>query len=170
MKNTFAKRLKLAIEKRNISQAEAARKCGISQQSINYIINNNLKSSKLAAQIASALCINPEWLISGRGKFEESKVYEIPIIHSVNMLNKFIQKKIDLNSLSYTVIDRYLSDLVFAYLIKPKKMLICYDETAIADIVASQYLTVENDTVSITDQKYDFSFPIFEWRLRNEDF
>lgn len=165
---TFAERLKIAIDKRAISQTEAARRIGISQQSINYIINNNLKNSKLAPKIAGALGINPEWLIYGKGKFEETKIYEIPIIHSLYMLNKFLKGAIDEKLVDCTIIDAYLGDQMFAYLIEPQKMVICYKDNGIC--TPCQYLTIRNSLVLITDEKQDFSFPIFEWRTRYVDF
>lgn len=166
---TFAERLKMALNKRNISQAEAARRCGVSQQSINYIISNNLLSSKLAPQIASRLSINPEWLISGKGRFEEMKIYELPILHSAYMLKKFLQKEIDENTLQHTLSDEFLGNNAFAYLINPRKMALCYENTKVKES-SQEYLTIKNDTILITNTKSKISFPIFEWRSRHVDF
>ncbi|MCE3237832.1 MAG: hypothetical protein K0R24_813 [Gammaproteobacteria bacterium] len=169
--NTLAERLKIAINKRGMSQAEAARLCGISQQSINYIIANNLSSSKLAPQIALALNINPEWLILGRGKFEETKVYELPIIHSLYMLKKFIKNELDEQSLEYTVINVYLGNRAFAYLLEARKMAICSDESINnTQNEKSEYLSIEESGVSITKENGIVSFPIFEWRIRSVDY
>jgi len=168
--NTFAARLKIAIDKRGISQSEAARLCGIAQQSLNYIITNNLNSSKLAPQIASALEINPEWLILGQGKFEENKVYELPIIHSPYMLKKFIRNELKENSLEYTVINTNLGDLAFAYLLEAKKMVICSTEVINTQNQKLEFLRIEESATSVTDKKGKFSFPIFEWRIRSIDY
>lgn len=165
---TFAKRLKLAIEKRALSQAQAARQCGVTQQSINYIISNDLKSSKLAPQIASSLGINPEWLICGRGKFEETQFYEIPIIHSLYMLKKFLNQELDNNALDYTVVDADLGPGAFAFLLEPKKLLIC--AKALDPTHHKQYLTIQDSNLLVTDKKKELSFPIFEWRTRDVDF
>lgn len=166
--NTFAERLRIAINKRGISQAEAARTCGIAQQSLNYIITNNLKSSKLAPLIASSLGINPEWLILGHGKFEENKVYELPIIHSPYMLKKFIRNELDENTLEYTVINLNLGSSAFAYLLESKKMAICSNE--IIHDQNQEYLCIRESNVIITNTKEEHSFPIFEWRIRNVDY
>lgn len=168
--NTFAERLKIAIAKRGISQAEAARLCGIAQQSLNYIIANNLTSSKLAPQIASSLSINPEWLILGQGKFEEDKIYELPIIHSPYMLKKFFKNELDENSLDYTVINTDLGDLAFSYLIETKKMIICSTTIVGTPNQKIEYLSIDDLVASVTDTKRELSFPIFEWRIRNVDF
>lgn len=167
--NTFAERLKIAIEKRGISQSEAARLCGIAQQSLNYIITNNLNSSKLAPQISAALGVNPEWLILGQGKFEENRVYELPIIHSPYMLKKFIRNELKANSLDYTVINTNLGDLAFAYLLDAKKMVICSTEVNTQN-QKMEYLNIEDSATSVTNKKGKFSFPIFEWRIRNVDY
>lgn len=168
--NTFAERLKLAITKKGISQAEAARACGIAQQSLNYIIANNLKSSKLAPQIAASLKINPEWLILGHGRFEENRIYELPIIHSVYMLKKYIKNELDKNSLEYTVINVDLGNMAFAYLLENKKMVICSNENFYTQNEATEYLNITEMVASITNTKGIFSFPIFEWRTRSVDF
>lgn len=166
---TFAERLKIAIAKRGISQAEAARLSGIAQQSFNYIISNNLNSSKLAPQIAAALGVNPEWLILGRGKFEENKIYELPIIHSPYMLKKFIRNELDENSLEYTVINIDLGQ-AFAYLLENKKMVICSTEFINTQNQKIEYLNIEESSALITPLKGELSFPVFEWRIRNVDF
>jgi len=168
---TFAERLKIAISKRGISQAEAARMCGIAQQSLNYIITNNLNSSKLAPLIASSLGINPEWLILGVGKFEECKIYELPIIHSPYMLSKFMKRELDENSLTYTVINDYIGDCAFAYLIENRKMVICTTNASRAyNNNKIEYLNIEGMVATVTEKEGGFSFPIFEWRIRNVDY
>lgn len=164
---TFAERLKIAIEKKGMSQSMAARICGISQQSMNYIISNNLTSSKLAPRIASALDINPEWLMYGRGRFEETKIYELQIIHNPYMLIKFLNNDIDANSVRYTAIDIDLGESAFAYIIEPKKMMICSSSNKFS---YSEYLTLKNSIVEITKRKKKISFGIFEWRSRYVDF
>jgi transcriptional regulator with XRE-family HTH domain len=168
--STLAERLKIAISKRGMSQAEAARLCGISQQSINYIIANNLSSSKLAPQIASALDINPEWLILGHGKFEENKIYELPVIHSPYMLKKFLRNELDEQSLDYTVINVYLGNLAFAYLLEARKMAICSDGLINTQNQKIEYLAIEESIVLVTKTKGNLSFPIFEWRIRSVDY
>lgn len=166
--NTFGERLQTAIEKRGLSQAQAARQCGIAQQSINYIIKSKLKSSKLATQIAASLNINPEWLIFGHGKFEETRVYELPIIHSFYMLKKFLKGDLSNNEMDHTLTDTHLGDMAFAYLLEPKKLLICSDCASTTQ--ANEYLSIKDTGVAITRTKTALSFPIFEWRTRHVDF
>lgn len=168
--NTFAERLKNAIAKRGISQAEAARLSGVAQQSFNYIITNNLKSSKLAPQIAARLGINPEWLILGQGKFEENKIYELPILHSPYLLRKYIKRELDENSLDYTTINIDLGDLAFAYLLETKKMVICSINNINTENQNTEYLSIKELTASVTEIKAELSFPIFEWRIRIVDY
>lgn len=165
---TFAQRLKLAIEKLGISQAEAAKRCGVTQQSINYIINKNLDSSKMGTQIAQALSINADWLIFGRGKFEETLIFEIPILQSIYMIKKFVDGKLEKNLVEYTVIDTDLGDMAFAFLVDANKMVICADKSK--TIKTKEYLTVDKLNYAITESATDASFPIFEWRTRHVDF
>ena len=165
---SFSERLKKILFIKGLSQAQAAKVCGIAQQSMNYIINSDLKSSKLAPQIASALDVNPDWLIYGTGRPDILKVSNIPLLHSVSMLKKFIHGNLTLNQLDLTVIDTYLGNNAFAYLLKPKEMLVCADSTHA--IINSEYLTLEKDEIVITKQAKKISFPIFERRKRYEDF
>ncbi len=164
---TFAERLKVAIEKRGLSQAVAARKCGIAQQSISYILNNNLNTSKLGPQIAAALMINPEWLIYGRGKFEETKVYELPILHSPYMLTKFLENRLDLHSVDFTLSEKFLGSTAFAYLLEATKIILCSD---MDHFNGSEYLNLTESTAIVSKEKNGLSFPIFEWRTRYESF
>lgn len=164
---TFAERLKFAIDKKGISQAEAARKAGISQQSMNYIITNNLSSSKLAPQIAAGLSISAEWLIYGSGRLEEAMVYELPVLATPYEVLKYINEDIDLNSLDFTVINTDLGERAFAYLISKKRMAIC---SSLNNINSSKYLKFTATTVTIADKGSELSFPIFEWRKRYCDF
>jgi len=165
--NTFSERLSLAIKKREMSQSEAARMAGISQQSMNYIIKNKLKSSKLAPKIASVLSINPEWLIYGRGQFEDATAYEIPILRTPYSLIKFINNDIAHDDIKYIVIDTYLGELAFAYVFEPKKMVICGSLNRVDSV---EFLTLDNNEVAITKEASKSSFPIFEWRSRNVEF
>ena len=125
---SFSKRLKEILEQKNLTQAEVAKLCGVSQQSINYIINNKLKSSKLAPILAEALKINPEWLTYGKGRQETAPIYELPILHSVYMLKKFTGDTLPHDNLEFTTIDQFLGPTAFAYLLKPTKMIICTDK------------------------------------------
>ena len=165
---SFSARLKQVIEKKNLSQAEAARICGIAQQSMNYILNSNLKSSKLAPQIADALNINPEWLIFGQSRPEIPTANEIPIIHSAYMLKKHITGLLAQETIDFTLIDSFLGNKAFAYLIKPTKMIICSDKSQ--KFERCEYLSLENDEVSVSQTETIVSFPIFEWRERYGDF
>lgn len=168
--STFAERLKVALEKRKLSQAMAARYCGLTQQSINYIINNNLGSSKLAPRIAAALGINPDWLIYGRGRFEETKVYEIPIFTDPNVLWRFIKNTFDgEDQINYTVTEKYLGSQPFAYLTSPNKLAICGDSEVLVK-EQHEYLTLKDSKILITTDKQEISFIIFEWRVRHENF
>lgn len=165
---SFSNRLKQYLEDHGISQAKAAKKCGIAQQSLNYILNNNLTSSKLAPKIAETLAINPDWLIYGHGKPEITFIQEIPIIHSPYMLKKFLSGNLPENTLEHTVSDTFLGNKAFAYLIESKKIILCYDNNQ--STCSENYLTLSENEVNISSEKKEFSFPIFEWRERYEAF
>lgn len=166
---TFAKRLKWAIERRGISQAEAAKKCGIAQQSMNYIINKNLKSSKLSPKIATVLGVNLEWLISGRGRFEEIKIIEVPLLTTYVMLQEFLKNNLDEDSLSYTFTQKYLGQNAFAYLLDMHQMVICSYEDSIV-FKATRYLSINKNSATISQKKTKLCFPVYEWRVCDEGY
>lgn len=165
---SFSIRLKEILNSKNLSQRQAAKICGISQQAIHYIIKSDLSNSKLAPQIASALNINLDWLIYGMGKPDLLQISNIPILYSVYMLREFLQGDLTNELLELTIIDTYLGDNAFAYLFKSKEMLICADNTH--QISNTDYLTLHKNEIIITKQSNKLSFPIFERRKRCEDF
>lgn len=166
--NTFAQRLNVALSKLGLTQVEAAKKCGIRQQTLSYIIQKNLASSKLAPKIASALAINPEWLIHGRGRFKEVQVIGIPILHSIIMLNSFLRHELDKEEVKYIFTTLSLGDDAFAYLLEPTKLVLCSQGRS--DFSEKEYLTINNYKVFVTEKREKQSFPIVEWRGRYVSF
>jgi len=83
---TLADRLKYILYKLDLNQVEAPRLIGISQQSINYTLRNNLNTSRLSVRIAEGLQINPEWLLTGKGEWQPDKINKIPIINDNTIL------------------------------------------------------------------------------------
>lgn len=65
---SFGERLTKALHDSKISQSELARVLGISQPSVNaWVKDKNQPESKRVAEIASALGVDPGWLLDGRG-------------------------------------------------------------------------------------------------------
>lgn len=91
--DTLSKRLKSVLYKLDLNQTEAAKISGISQQSINYIIRNNRKESRLSSKIADGLKINSEWLIYGRGEMVSLRIYKIPIIDDYLILQRYLNER-----------------------------------------------------------------------------
>ncbi len=130
-------------------------------------------------QIASALEINPDWLIYGRGKSEETKFYEIPIIHSPFMLKKLLDQNLDDQFITYTVTEISIHGTAFAYLITPNQLLLCQEincSQLCNSINTSEYLEEflcinnQNWSVSVRNKPEELSFLILEKRIRNADF
>lgn len=166
--SSFSERLKQAIDKKGISQAEAARMCGIAQQSMNYILKNNLSSSKLAPAIAVALNINPEWLIYGKGRPDPIDIYEIPILHSPYLLEKFLKQKLEPHSIEYTIIDKPLGSQAFGYLLSMKELAICTPlPTTFSPI---EYLQIQVSGSKIIKTAGENSYAIYEKRIRAEGY
>lgn len=171
--SSFSERLKNTLKKKGLSQTEFAKMCGISQQSLNYTINKSKKSSQLVITLSNILNISPNWLISGKGRPEIPNVYAIPIIHSAYMLKKYLTNALaEDEKMQFTFSDGFLGNMAFAYLIRPKEIVICADNTI--QYTSTQFLSLaaEEGVVEITatPTKNEQSFPIVEWRKRDRDF
>lgn len=166
---TLAQRLKIALDTLGLSQREAGKICGISQQSINYIITRDLDHSKLAATIASALNINPNWLIYGEGKFKEQMYYEIPVLNCAYEILKYLHGDLNENTTPTTTFDFYLGNIAFAYLLEPNKLAICCDKDY--NYPAVEYLCIKELKVEISPSPTTTqAFSVIEWRLRSAEF
>lgn len=68
--NTVSERLKYALLVRDISQAELARKIGVTRGAISNLINKVSQglSAENALKIAEVLEVDPYWLVFGRGE------------------------------------------------------------------------------------------------------
>lgn len=170
---TFSDRLKISLKKKGLSQTQAAKLCGLSQQSLNYTINKSKKLPQLSITLSNLLNVQPEWLVSGKGRPEIPNVYAIPIIHSGYMLKKHLKNEFkEDEKLQFTFSDEFLGNSAFAYLIKPKEVVICADDITKYPTTQFLSLSVEEGAVAIstTPTKNEFSFPIVEWRKREKDF
>jgi len=163
---TFADRLQYILTQKGLSQRQMSELCGISQQSLSYIITNNLNKSKLGPQIATALEIDSRWLADGVGTPETLTLTVLPILQSPLQLKHFINGSLRQSEYEKTVINEDLADNAFAYLLDLKKMVIC-DPNAQNTF---EYISLINANVSVTSTKHTLSFPIVEWRIRNEEF
>lgn len=125
---TLAERLKYALYKLDINQVEAANTSGISQQSINYIIRNNLTESRLSSRIAEGLKLNPEWLIYGRGEMISPKIYKIPLITDYLSLQLYLNDRDIDKEADFLLTNRQLGCKPFAVKNERNKILICTKE------------------------------------------
>lgn len=166
MKN-LSERLQYVLFHKKITQTEAAKRCGISQQSINYIIKNSIERSKLAHQIAAGLNVNPEWLINGIGGMESKCIYKIPVMFNFDYLQAFL-KNIPISGVDFIHTDFLYGDKVFAYKVLDNKVAICSE----SDMEEMEYLNEEFLLISVDDcqvfpSRVDGAYRICEWRLYN---
>lgn len=64
---TLAERLSTALAAMNLSEAELARRVGVTQQAINSVANGNTKRPRYIGEIAKALDTTVDWLLNGTG-------------------------------------------------------------------------------------------------------
>lgn len=67
---SLSDRLKIAISRAGVTQAELAVKANLSQGAINKLVSGKAKSSKGLLAIALALNVNPQWLQWGTGAID----------------------------------------------------------------------------------------------------
>ena len=70
---TIADRLKYVMHLTHTTQAELAARIGVKQQTVQSITSGRIKKSRFLHDIAGALAIKPEWLISGIGEMEHKQ-------------------------------------------------------------------------------------------------
>lgn len=63
-------RLKIAMDARGLKQAELARLAGVDEATISILIKRDSERSQYAAQLAMALNISLNWLLTGNGSME----------------------------------------------------------------------------------------------------
>ena len=164
--DTFADRLQHILSQKGLSQRQLSDLCGISQQSLSYIITNNLNKSKLAPQLATALKIDYRWLADGIGTPDLLSFTVLHILQSARQLKQFIQGTLDADSTEKTLTNENLPENAFAYLLDLNKMVICnpaIDHTR-------EFISLVDSSVQVTKEPHAFSFPIVEWRIRHEEF
>jgi len=108
-KETLSDRIKIALDRSSITQAELARKIGVKQQIIQYLCNSKTKTSIFTYKIADALKVNPIWLATGIGYMflEDDLDYQliksqkkIPLT-TTEQLKNIIQDKLDITKTSF---------------------------------------------------------------------
>lgn len=138
--NTLSERLKLALSKADMNQAELARAIGVRPQVIQYLCNFDPKSSKYTYLIADALKINPIWLATGSGDShteEEAALFshshKVPLLH-YNELKKIIKNEnefFELTPNQWLSSNLELSQKSYAIRLNDKSMFPRFDEGVI---------------------------------------
>lgn len=72
-KSTYQERLRLAMEYADLTQQELAKRVGVRQQSIQYLLSKG-RSSRRNSEIAKACGVDPDWLATGEGETNEMRV------------------------------------------------------------------------------------------------
>lgn len=135
-------RLMHALHELDISQAELARRIGVSQQAIQRLCKNNAYYSKFTFEIAAALGIEPAWLATGKGymlpeqdpqKQMLDRQKKVPILSEKEIIDFLAgNKKIpDISSNQWVLSDACLNKNCFGYQLKDKSMSPRFDENTI---------------------------------------
>lgn len=73
VKNTFAARLRLALARSGMKQAELAKQIGVSQSTISQMVNGKVSGVCRTSVMAKALGIERNWLAFGEGEMLPAK-------------------------------------------------------------------------------------------------
>jgi len=129
--NTLADRLIFALEQNQVSQAELARRINVKRQAIQYLCSSGTSKSKFAYDIAEALNINVDWLVTGNGEMnavnsaEQKLLAEkniVPILQW-NQIAKWLDNAIDKNEIKdWTVVHEKINPCSFALTLKDNAM------------------------------------------------
>ena len=103
-------RIKSARASAGITQAELARRCGVSQPTINDLENGKSKTARSSTliKLADALGQTPEWLASGSGAMSDAPQLssgEEALLQDLRRLNAS-ERKIVVRMIRALVIDR----------------------------------------------------------------
>ena len=163
MGTSLGERLERAIFESQLTQSQLAEKAGVTQQSISYIIKNNLKESKLAPKLADALGVDPSWLILGVGTLSKSSAYEIPIINCFVQLQKLLRDQQTTFTAPILFTENYLGKLAFAYQTELRQVAICTEKDTFS---AEEFLLIEPNSFQVICEPRESAYPIYEWRSR----
>lgn len=110
----FSFRLMQAMRMLSVSQSQLARNIGVKPQTIQYLCTSNSTRSKFASDIADALGINMEWLLTGRGPMmieapALDTIMKVPLISWSSIYGWLDGKKDDLSNSDY-ITTRYSFD------------------------------------------------------------
>lgn len=137
--DTLSIRLKFALKKAEMSQADLASKIGVRPQVINYLYQCNPKSSKYTYLIADALKVDPTWLATGSGNYNVESESSLSITQKIPILTYQQLKYVVTNLESFNDLEvkhwlsthLQLGDKSFAVKLKDKSMFPRFDEGAI---------------------------------------
>ena len=129
--NTFSDRLVYALDKMAISQTKLANKINVSRQAIQYLCSQRVEKTKFAHDIADALEINVDWLVSGCGEMlleqsleqkllSEQKIAPILLCEQIQA---WLSDRLDKQKISeWTTVHEKFSNKCFALRLKDNSM------------------------------------------------
>jgi transcriptional regulator with XRE-family HTH domain len=165
---SLSERLRYVLFEKKLSQADAARRCGITQQAISYIIKNSVDSSKLSQQIAEGLSINHDWLIYGTGRMNNARGLKVPFIDNYFLLKAFISGTNTEIKFKYISTEYDYGEKAFAFQINNfEKVICCPVGNTEKNLNRNEYITISENNISPNSEKSENTYIICERRLYN---
>ncbi len=87
---TLSERIKLALAEQHISQAELARRLGVTRQSVSLWCSSPSMelSASNALRLAQELEVDPYWLVFGRGNMRTPRKLELHESEMISVMNQ----------------------------------------------------------------------------------
>jgi len=107
MENTLSSRLKIALKSKHLNQSELARQINVKPQTIQYLCQKNIQSSKFTYKIAESLGINYIWLATGEGQMDstdsknEDKYFKAPLLGWEKLSDYFAHNNVNTEQKNY---------------------------------------------------------------------
>lgn len=147
---TFSARLSFALNKLKMTQATLAKKINVNRQVIQYLCNSKNGASKFSYDIADALGISIDWLLSGTGSMmSEIKQKIVPILLK-DQIRLWLKNELNEGAITEkTSVHENFSDLAFAFRLDDQAMFPRFDSNTIvvieplAEITAPCFVLVE---------------------------
>lgn len=128
-------RIRQALARKGMSQAELARKIGVKQQTISYLCapDSPATTTRYGTQIAQALGVNPSWLHTGLGDPDNPVVHvvvegvevlfrRVPLFGDVNSVSAYLESKPAKAKSVGIITNLHVGDKVFAIEIDDRSM------------------------------------------------
>lgn len=175
--DTLSSRLTHALDQLEVSQAELARRIHVKRQAIQYLCASGTDKTKFAYDIAEALSINVDWLVTGNGEMQQLQSPEkqlllnqstIPILRW-NQINDWLAgntEQVDLKKWFNT--SRIVGNNAFSLQLKDNSMYPRFDSNTLIVVDPNVTVTPSNYVIAYIRRMNDSIFRQYVIKKQNK--